>query len=50
MTEAVKEAAEHAIKQAIASLEQAIQQLEEAVGAAEQMAVETLAPQQARHS
>ena len=49
MTKAEKEAAEHAIEQANANLEQAIQLLEEAAGAAEQMAVETLAPQQARH-
>ena len=50
MTEAVKEAAEHAIQQANASLQQAIQLSEEAVGAAEQSVVETLGPQQARHS
>ena len=50
MTEAVKEAAEHATEQGNASLKQAIQLLEEAMGPAEQTAIETLAPQQAWHS
>ena len=44
MTEAVKEAAEHAIEQANANLERALQLLEEAVGAAEKMVVKTPAP------